>query len=199
MTAPQDPNQPSAPGPAGEPAPGWGAPPPETAPGWAAPQPGWGSAQPPPQPGYPPQPGWGTPQPGWGTPQPGWGPQPGWPPPPARSSKKGCWIAVIAGVVVLGIIGLLVVSCALTLGPALSTGMAIQNNSGGRITSVEYNWVNGTGTYNITVRPGVAAEEARQIACQVVRPTLKGTQFENTHFVIYAWNGYLLASDLSSC
>lgn len=202
MTSSQDPNQPGQPG---TPQPDWGPLPPATPPTWGTPPPGY-----PPQPGYPAQPGY-PPQPGWGPPQgypppgyppqagyaPGWGPQ-GWGPPPQRS-RKGCWIGVIAAVVVLGIIGLLVVSCARTLGPALTTGTAIENNSGGRITNVSYNWYNGTGSFSITVAPGIGSEEGRTIACQVVKPTLKGTQFEGTHFVIFDQTGYQLASDLTAC
>jgi hypothetical protein len=75
----------------------------------------------------------------------------------------------------------------------------MENNSSGRITNVNYNWSNGTGTFRITVANGIGAEEGRAIACQVVKPSLKGTQFENTSFVIYDQAGYQLATDQTPC
>jgi hypothetical protein len=163
---------------------------PPSQPGWAAPQPPqWGAPQ-----GSPP-PQWGAPQgsqpPQWGTGAPqGWNSQSG------SSNKKGCLIGVI---VVMALIGVLVVGCAVTLLPALTTGMAIENASGGKITSVNYDWNNGTGKFTITVAAGVSAEEARTIVCQVVEPKLKGTQFQGTHFVIVDQGGYELASDQTTC
>ena len=190
MTSPQDPSQPGQ-APQGDyppQQPDWGAPPAANQPGWAAPpppaanQPGWGAQQPPqwgaPQGSQPPQ--WGS-----GAPQ-GWSSQSG------GSNKKGC---LIAAVVVLALIAALVVGCAVTLVPALMTGMSIENASNGEITNVSYNWNNGTGTFTITVAAGIGAEEAGRLACDVVEPKLKGTQYENTHFVIVDESGSQLATE----
>jgi hypothetical protein len=191
MTSPQDPSQPGQPPQGGysPQQPGWGAPPAANQPGWGAPQ-GYQ-----PQGGYPPpaanQPGWGAPQ---GPPPPQWGsgaPQ-GWSSQSGGSNKKGCLIAAVVG---LALIGALVVGCAVTLVPALMTGMSIENASNGEITNVSYNWNNGTGTFTSTVANGVGAEEAGRLACQVVEPKLKGTQYENTHFVIVDESGSQLATE----
>jgi hypothetical protein len=169
MTSPQDPSQP-----------GWGAPP---APNQPA-QPGWGA---------PPQPAWGQP------PQPAWG-QPGWNAQPAKSNQKGCLIALaIFLIVALVGVGGCVYLVASTIGPGLSTALTIQSNSGGQITSVNYNWNNGVGTFKIVVAGGVTQAQARDLACTVVKPALKGTQFENTHFVIYSPYGDWLADETTSC
>lgn len=190
MTSPQDPSQPGQPPQGGysPQQPGWGAPPAANQPGWAAPpppaanQPGWGAQQ---------QPQWGAPQ---GSQPPQWGsgaPQ-GWSSQSGGSNKKGC---LIAAVVVLALIAALVVGCAVTLVPALMTGMSIENASNGEITNVSYNWNNGTGTFTITVAAGIGAEEAGRLACDVVEPKLKGTQYENTHFVIVDESGSQLATE----
>jgi hypothetical protein len=201
MTSPQDPNQPGWASPQDPNQPGWASPPGNPPQGYPPQQPGWG---PPQQPGWgpPQQPGWGPPQqPGWGPPQgnqPQWGsgaPQ-GWNSQSGSSNRKGCLIAVV---VVVALIGVLVVGCAVTLLPALTTGMAIENASGGKITSMSYNWNNGTGEFTFTVAAGVSAEEARTIVCQVVEPKLKGTQFQGTHFLIVDQGGYELASDQTTC
>jgi hypothetical protein len=207
MTSPQDPNRPGWAAPQDPNRPGWAAPqgnPPQVyppqQPGWGAPpaayQPGWGGPQGNPPQGYPPQqPGWGAPQ---GSPPPQWGsgaPQ-GWNSQSGSSNKKGC---LIAAVVVMALVGFLVVGCAVTLVPALMTGMSIENASNGEITNVSYDWNNGTGVFSITVAAGVSSEEASRLACQVVKPHLKGTQYENTHFVIYDQSGYQLITDQTTC
>jgi hypothetical protein len=216
MTTPQDPNQPAQPGQPGASTPGdpsapgwaqpastppWGAPPP-AAPAWGAPpptQPGWGAPQ------QPAQPGWGAPQqpgqPGWGASPPPqqWG-QPGWNAQPAKSNRKGCWIGlIIVLLVVLVGGGGCVYLVATKIGPAISTELSIQSNSGGEIASGNYNWNNGVGVFTFTAANGVTQAEARDLACRVVKPALKGTQFENTHFVIYGSYGDYLADETTPC
>ena len=208
MTSPQDPNRSDQPAdqgwgqpPQGQPPqgspPDWGAP---QQPGWGAPPvangPGWGAPQGYPPQGYPPQqPGWGAPQ---GSQPPQWGTsaQPGWSSRSGGSNKKGC---LIAAVVVIELVGALVVGCAVTLVPALMTVMSIENASNGEITNVSYNWTNGTGRFTITVAAGITADEARTLACQVVKPHLNGTQYANTQFVILDQSGYQLATDQTPC
>jgi hypothetical protein len=86
-----------------------------------------------------------------------------------------------------------------TVGPAIGTELAIQSSSGGQITSGNYNWNNGVGVFTFTAAPGVTQTQARDLACRVVKPALKGTQFENTHFVIYSAYGDWLADETTSC
>lgn len=200
MTSPQDPSQPSQPdqpgtsGPGAPAGQGWGQQP--QTPPWGAPtpagQPGWGASPP------------ATP-PAWGTPpvppqQPGWGPPQGWAPPPAKSKRKGCLVAlaVVLIVALLGVGGC-VYLVATTIGPAIGTELTIQSNSGGQIASGNYNWNNGVGVFTFTAASGVTQAQARDLACRVVKPALRGTQFENTHFVIYSAYGDWLADETTPC
>ncbi len=145
--------------------------------------------------GYPPN---LPPPPGWG--QPGWG-QPGWPPQPRRSNK-GCIIAAIVGLVLVGV---LVVSCvallAINLGPGVAKALEIQNASGGQVSGVMYNINNGHAEFQITLSSSVADPQTvgPQLACNVVRPALRGSQFENTDFVIFDSRGFMVASNLTPC
>jgi hypothetical protein len=188
MTTPQDPNQVR----------------PED-PGWAQPAPGWdapGQATP----GAPPaQPGWGTPPatppPGWGAPPAG-GPPPGWgtPPPPAKSSKKGCFIAIG---IVLAILVVLVGGCAVLIGPIVGTQIQLQNDLGSRVESVEFNWVNGESSFNIYLAPGHDSE-ADYIACQIVRPDIARSSTPDARFTIYSSLGSrefrtILADETTPC
>jgi hypothetical protein len=86
-----------------------------------------------------------------------------------------------------------------TLAPAIGTELDIQSSSGGQITSGSYNWNNGVAIFTFTAAPGVTQTQARDLACSVVKPALKGTQFEKTHFVIYSPYGDLLADETTSC
>ncbi len=180
----------------------WGTPPSGPPPAGAP----WGTPQgvPPQMPpqGMPPQTPPGYPQGYWpGQPQPGWG-QPGWPPPQPRKSNRGCIIAAIVGLVLLGVV---VVSCvallAVNFGPAVAKGLEIQNNSGGQISSVSYNIVNGHAEFQFRLSSAVTDPETAgpQLACNVVRPALRGTEWENTDFVIIDSRGFMVASNLTPC
>jgi hypothetical protein len=199
MTTPEGPtgSQPASPQPSAIP---------PSQPGWAAlpPQPG---AVPPPPPGY--QPGWGAPPPQqtWGGPpppgyQPAWG-QSGWPPPQQPTSHKarnGCLIGCGAAVAVLiALIVVVAIVAAQLLGPALDTSMKIQQNSHGQVSSSSYQWTNGVGEFRIWLAPGVPNSQGDDVACNVVRPTLKGTKFEGTNFVIFGNNGRVVADETTPC
>lgn len=176
----------------------WGTapagPPPGGAPWGTPPQ----ASQTPPQ-GMPPQ---MPPQGYWpGQPQPGWG-QPGWPPPQPRKSNRGCIIAAVVG---LALVGVVVVSCfallAVNFGPAVAKGLEIQNASGGQIASVSYTVVNGHAEFQFRLSSSVADPRTAgpDLACSVVRPALRGTEWQNTDFVIYDSRGFMVASNLTPC
>jgi hypothetical protein len=173
MTTPQDPNQPAG-----------GTPPP-------APNiPGWGA--PPPQ-----QPGWGQPQPGWGQPQPGWG-QSGWgaAPPPKRSNRRGCLIAILV-VFILLVIG--VGGCTYLVWPYVQMDLKLMQDVGtDRVSSVSFNVTNGHQTWVIHLQPGHESEAA-SIACGVVGPDLRDSQFRNDDFQIVDSNGNVLATNATPC
>jgi len=204
MTESQGPNQsgpgqgaaPDRPGP-NAPQPGW--PPPA---GWspAGPQPGWQPGPNAPQPGW--QTGPNTPQPGWPPPA-GWpptGPQPGWQPgssqAPHSSNRRGCLVAVL---LVVGLIAVLVVGCAVTIGPAVFKSLEITNDSNGLVTSTDYNWFNGQSEFRVHMAPSVPASEGPYIACSVVRPALRGSKFEGTRFEVVDTFGDVVATDQTSC
>jgi hypothetical protein len=85
------------------------------------------------------------------------------------------------------------------LGPAIGTELSIQSNSGGEIVSGNYNWNNGIDAFTFTAANGVTQAQARDLACRVVKPALKGTQFESSHFVIYSSYGAWLADETTPC
>ena len=187
MSSPQDPNQP------GQPGQGWGQPP-QSAPGWGAPaqppsQPGWGAPPPPPT-----QPGWGAPppnQPGWGQ-QPGYPQQPGWgAPPPPRSNRHGCLIAFL--IVLIGLV--LVAGCTIVVaGPYITTTIKLYQDVGtDRMSGLSFETIDGQTTWVIRLKPGFESD-AKDIACQVVWPDLKGTAFE-----IVSASGEVLATDTTPC
>ena len=220
MTSPQDPNQPVDPGapaagdaapqgwgqPPQTPAP-WGAPPPDAGqPGWGAPppaaQPGWGAPPPPPAA----QPGWGAPppaaaQPGWGQPtaggQPGWGqPQPGWGQPP----KKGGHGWLIAFLIVLAVLVVGVGGCTVFALPYIQTTVKLQQDLTGKVSNISFNNTNGNMTWVIHLEAGHdSASEATDIACNTIRPDLKGTQFANSDFELIDSEGYLVADNNTVC
>ena len=178
MTSPQDPNQPVSGEQPGAPPP-WGAPPAGGLP--QNPPPGWGA--PPPA---------GQPQPGWGQPQPGWG-QPGQP--PSRGRRNGCLIAFI---VVVAIIGVLVVGCGILVAPLVSMDLKLKNDLGNRADSVSFNYTNGQTTWVIHVAQGHEAE-AKDMACNVVRPDLAGSQYSSNGFELVDSQGYILADESTPC
>jgi hypothetical protein len=83
--------------------------------------------------------------------------------------------------------------------PALDVGTRIKNNSNGEVSNVSYWWSNGTGEFYVWLAPEVPNTKAPDIACEVIRPTLKGTQFENTDFVVYRNDGLAAADQNTPC
>jgi hypothetical protein len=55
------------------------------------------------------------------------------------------------------------------------------------------------GEFRIQLAPGVTASQARDVACNVVRPTLQGTKFDGTNFVIVSDRGFVLADETTTC
>ena len=100
---------------------------------------------------------------------------------------------------VVAVICLAVVGCVVTLGPAIGPTVAIMNDSGGRVRSVNYYWLNGTDRFDIVAAPGIGPDRGAEIACQVVRPGLKGTKYEHTHFFVFDWVGDVIATDQTPC
>jgi hypothetical protein len=149
------------------------------------------------------QSGYGQP-PAGGQWQGGYGPQPGaypgWSNQPPRRRGRGCIIAVLVFLVaiVIGVGGCtwLVVD---KVAPAVALEMSIRDRSSGEIQNVSYNWTNGVGTFTFSLAPGVSTEEGRNLACKVVRPALKGTEFEGDRFVIYDDYGTAVAIDRTPC
>ena len=163
-------------------------------------------------PGQPGQPSW-APRPGYD--QSAWQPMPAWqqtfdprmrqawPPPPqpvSRSRRNGCLIAIVAA---FGLVAVLVGGCvylvASTLGPALDVSMKITANSDGQVQTTSYSWYNGVGDFYVRLAPDVPDSAGPSVACNVVRPTLKGTKFEDERFEVYDWYGYLVADWRTPC
>ena len=177
MSSPQDPNQPPQSPPSPQP---WGAPSPDQ-PGWAAPPPN--------------QPGWGAPPPAWGAPQ-GYQ-QPGWGPPPVKRKSHGCLIGCLV-VLVLFVVG--VGACTVAIYPSASAMIRMYSDLGPLTKSVEMNTINGQTVIVIELAPGHETEQdAVHIACDIVRPDIRGTWFANASFEIIDSNGDVLADDTTPC
>jgi hypothetical protein len=147
--------------------------------------PAWG--EPPPQ-----QPGWGQQQPGWGQPQPGWGAGP----PPRRSNRRGCLIGCLV-VVVLLLVG--IGGCTYVAWPYIQTDIRILQDGGtDRISSVSFSVVNSRTVWVVHLQPGHDAD-AQTLACTVVGPALRDSQFKNDDFEIVSSSGEVLATNDTPC
>ncbi len=144
----------------------------------------------------------------WGTPpteNTGDWTRPRWTPDePLRQSharRNGCLLGCGAGLVaVIAIVAFLAFSAAQLLGPAADVSKTIQQNSGGLVNSATYKWTNGVGEFDIWLAPAAQdAQKARDVACTVVRPALKGTRFEGTNFRILDSRGQIVADETTSC
>ena len=126
-----------------------------------------------------------------------------WPPPPQPISKAGrngcllgCGIAMGAfALLMVGVIALM----ATVLFPAISTSQQITDASGGQVRYTSYSWYNGVGEVSVFLEQDVPDSAGAQVACQVVRPTLRGTKFEGDHFAVYNNDGYLVADWRTPC
>jgi hypothetical protein len=177
----------------------------------AGPGPGMAPSQPPAPPqaqpqrwdqpptGYPQYPGYAQ-YPAQQSGSPYW---PAWPPPPQPISKAGrngcllgCGIAMAAfALLVVGVIAL----TATILFPAISTSQQITDASGGQVRYTSYSWYNGVGEFSVFLAQDVPDSAGAQVACQVVRPTVRGTRFEGDHFAVYNNDGYLVADWRTPC
>jgi hypothetical protein len=165
----------------------------------------------PPSPLPPARPAWAAPpeyepQQTWGSSPPGrtdkWG-EPGWAAKPERMShtkRNGCLIGCGAAVLlVIALVVLLIVEAGQVLAPALDVSTKIQQNSHGQVISASYSSDNGVGDFRVTLALGTTASQARDIACGVVRPALRGSQFDGDRFEVLDTAGQILADDTTPC
>jgi hypothetical protein len=132
-------------------------------------------------------------------PQSGWGQPPAWysaPRPASHTLRNGCLIALVA---VAALIGLGVASCVVVLMPAMDTAMKIRDDSHGLVRSASYQWNNGTGEFYLWLETGVPDSAGRDVACHIVRPALKGSQFEYTKFEVIDSRGLVIADERTPC
>jgi DNA-binding CsgD family transcriptional regulator len=98
----------------------------------------------------------------------------------------------------------LVAGLVLTVVPALSMSSRIVGNSGGLVTKVSHEWlrppwVAGSDEFRVYLAGGVADSQGQYVACHIVRPSLAGSQFENTPFSVYDQSGNVVADDRTPC
>jgi hypothetical protein len=108
----------------------------------------------------------------------------------------GCGAAVLGAMVLVAIV---IVAASQLLGPALDVSSKIQQNSNGQVINTSYSWYNGVGEFQILLAPGTTPSQARDIACQIVRPALRGTKFEGTKFEELRADGWILADETTPC
>ncbi len=183
---------------------------PPSGPGWQAPPPsgpgsGWGPTPPPaPTAG---QPGWGQPPGGYG----GYGTYPGqwawngsswvWvaaPPAPPRSFLARHRVALVLGAFALVVV-LVIGGCVALLLPSAMAVVNIERNSGGRIVNVQISSGTDGQAIHVYTAAGVGASEGQDLACNVVRPAIKGTALESYQFEIIDTTGRVIATQDTSC
>ncbi|MGD0123327.1 MAG: hypothetical protein ABSC46_12300 [Candidatus Limnocylindrales bacterium] len=105
---------------------------------------------------------------------------------------------MLSFIVVLVVILVGVGGCLVVVAPAVSTTLKLNGDLGARGSKVEVQFINGQTIWVIHVAPGYEGG-ATDMACNVVRPDLQGTQFANSSFELVDQRGYLLADDTTPC
>ncbi len=163
-----------------------GPPPPQpgASPG-AAPQP----PGPPPAPAMPPSAP--TPAPWPGAPASSWIP----PTEPQRSRRRwviGCGILLLLVIVGVG-------ACTVLFVRSFGSGLSVVAASGGQIETFQvFSGSSGT-TVTFQAARGVDAADGPRLACEVIEPNLRGTELEDTDWVLVNRAGDVIASDETDC
>jgi hypothetical protein len=109
-------------------------------------------------------------------------------------------MAVIATSVLGGVlICVLVAGCVLTVAPALGTSIKIVADSGGQVRDVAHESWWSSEKFRVYLAPGVADSEGPDVACRIVWPALRGSQFEKTPFEVYGNAGNVVADNRTPC
>jgi hypothetical protein len=119
---------------------------------------------------------------------------PGWPVQPPKKGH-GC---LIAALIVAGLIVLLVGGCVWLIAPIVSTELKLNEDLGPRATGVDFSWNNGETTFTIHLAPGYE-NQARSIACRIVKPDIMTSSTPNAHFTIVSSRGFVLADETTPC
>ena len=141
-------------------------------------------------------------EPGRGTA--GYWSQPKWtpdePPRPSHARRNGWLLGCGTGLfAVIAIVVALVLSAAELARPGMDLSSKIEQSSHGQVRSSTYQSNNGVGEFVVWLAADVPADGARDVACNVVRPTLKGTEFEGARFQIRDNRGWLVADQNTPC
>jgi DNA-binding CsgD family transcriptional regulator len=109
--------------------------------------------------------------------------------------------AIAASVLCVALVAGLVMAVA----PALGMSTKIYSNSHGLVNRVDHEWFDmpwvagSNDEFRVYMAAGVADSQGQYVACRVVRPSLEGSQFENTPFRVYDASGKLVADDRTPC
>jgi hypothetical protein len=83
--------------------------------------------------------------------------------------------------------------------PQFAIMKALAEGGRGRIGETRFESTNGHVAFEIRLSAAVPDAQGAEIACQVVRPALKGTPFEGAPFRIYGNAGAVVADDSTPC
>ena len=150
-------------------------------------------------PGLPPAPPASTAPPGT-PPNATWpgGPPSSWnaPTEPRRSSRRrwviGCGVLLLLVIVGIG-------ACTVLFVRSFGTGLSVVVASGGEIeTFREFTGTAGT-TVTFQAARGIDIADGPRLACEVIKPTLEGTELEDVDWVLVNRAGDVIASDETDC
>jgi len=170
---------------------------PSAAPGPLGSTPGSPPATPPATPPGPPPPPLGPPPGAWPPPTPGPGGA-GWVPPgAARPASRRRW--VIGCLVLLLVLVVAAAGCIALVWRGVGGAVEVVASSHGQIDSFNvYTGTSGT-TIRFTAARGVDTSDGPRLACEIVRPTLAGTDLADASWIIVSRAGDFIASSGTPC
>jgi hypothetical protein len=90
-------------------------------------------------------------------------------------------------------------ACTLLVVRNFGAGFGVIANSAGDITTFSANSVNGRTTITFEAARGIDVEDGEFLACEVIKPTLAGSDLASADWVLVTPAGDVLATDETPC
>ena len=126
------------------------------------------------------------------------GPPSSWnaPAAPRRSSRRrwviGCGLLLLLVIVGIG-------ACTVLFVRSFGTGLSVVAASGGQIETFRVFTGNTGTTVTFQAARGIDGADGPRLACEVIEPTLEGTELEDADWVLVNRAGDVIASDETDC